>query len=260
MIFKHVVPILNSSDIVRSITYYTEVLGFESKWEWDSPPTFGGVSKNSVEIFFCLNGQGSAGTWLSVFLDDVDTFYESVKAKGAKILCAPETMAWGIREMLVEDPDGHRIRFGSGAQSDRQRNASGLPSSIKIMARMPTTPEMHELCVVLGYASAKDEVKEVSPYGIEFVVVAEDESTGKLVGTAFILGDKSGFYYIKNVFVHPDYQGKRVGSSLMQALTDWMDEHAPPNSSAYLHTGESLAPFYRQFGFSPVYGMYRKIK
>lgn len=260
MIFKHVVPILNSTDIVRSLTYYTQVLGFENKWEWDSPPTFGGVSKNSIEIFFCLNGQGNSGTWLSVFVDDVDAFYESVKEKGGKILCAPETMEWGIREMLVEDPDGHRIRFGSGAQSDRQRNATGLPVSVKIVARMPTAQEMHELCVGLGYASATDPVKEVSDHGIEFVAVAEDTSTGKLVGTAFILGDRSGFYYIKNVFVHPDYQGRRVGSSLMQALNDWMEKHAPPNSSAYLNTGENLAPFYRQFGFGPVYGMYKKIK
>jgi catechol 2,3-dioxygenase-like lactoylglutathione lyase family enzyme/GNAT superfamily N-acetyltransferase len=260
MIFKHVVPILNSSDITRSIAYYTEVLGFESKWEWDSPPTFGGVSKNSIEIFFCLNGQGSPGTWLSVFVDDVDAFYESAKAKGAKILCEPETMEWGIREMVVEDPDGHRIRFGSGAQSDRQRNATGLPATVKITARMPTSQEMRELCVALGYASANDAVREISPHGIEYVVVAEDTSTSKLVGTAFILGDRAGFYYIKNVFVHPGYQGKRVGSSLMQALTDWMDENALPGSAAYLNTAENLAPFYRQFGFGPVYGMYRKIK
>ncbi|MGZ5190857.1 MAG: VOC family protein, partial [Flavisolibacter sp.] len=58
MIFKHAVPILYSSDVKRSLRYYTEVLGFESKWEWDDPPTFGGVSKNSAEIFFCKEAQG----------------------------------------------------------------------------------------------------------------------------------------------------------------------------------------------------------
>lgn len=260
MIFKHAVPILYSSDIVRSVTYYTEVLGFESKWEWDNPPTFGGVSKNSVEIFFCLQGQGSPGTWLSVMIDDVDEFYEFAKGKGAKILCAPETMDWGIREMLVEDPDGHRIRFGSGAVPDRQRNSTGLPATIKIMARMPTTTEMHDLHIKLGYNSPGDAVKEVSAHGIEFAVVAIDTASSKLVGTAFVLGDRTGFYYVKNVFVHPEYQGKRIGSSLMQAVTDWMEENGPAGSTAWLHTGENLGRFYREFGFAPVYGMYRKIK
>src|SRR5258706_13467811 len=112
MKFKCVVPILYSADVAKSIEYYVEKLEFEEKWEWDTPPTFGGVSKGNVQIFFCKQGQGNPGTWLSVFVDDVDEFYEAVKAKGAKILSEPQTMEWHVREMLVEDPDGHKIRFG----------------------------------------------------------------------------------------------------------------------------------------------------
>ena len=74
MKFKQVVPILYSSNVVNSIAYYTEILGFEHKWEWGFPPSFGGVSKESVQIFFCENGQGNPGTWLSVFVDNIDEF------------------------------------------------------------------------------------------------------------------------------------------------------------------------------------------
>lgn len=112
MKFECAIPILYSADVARSIAYYTEVLQFEEKWEWDTPPTFGGVSKDHLEVFFCEKGQGSPGTWFSVFVDNVDEYYEAIKAKGAKILSPPEDMAWNVREMLVEDPDGHMIRFG----------------------------------------------------------------------------------------------------------------------------------------------------
>ncbi len=98
--------------------YYTGILGFEKKWGWEEPPTFGGVSKDGVEIFFCERGQGSPGTWLSVFVDNVDEYYEQIIARGAIILNPPQSMDWNVREMLVEDPDGHRIRFGHTIEKD----------------------------------------------------------------------------------------------------------------------------------------------
>lgn len=112
MQFEKSITILYSQDISASIAYYTEQLGFDIKWEWDTPPTFGGVGRNEVEIFFCKQGQGNPGTWLCIVLDNVDEYYESIKDKGAKIISPPESKEWNMREMLVEDPDGHIIRFG----------------------------------------------------------------------------------------------------------------------------------------------------
>jgi uncharacterized glyoxalase superfamily protein PhnB len=112
MAFESVVPILYSADVVRSITYYIEQLAFDEKWTWDDPTTFGGVSKDGVRLFFCLQHQGNPGTWVAINVDDVDEYYEIIKARGAKILSPPQDKEWFMREMLVEDPDGHIIRFG----------------------------------------------------------------------------------------------------------------------------------------------------
>ncbi|WP_276503241.1 glyoxalase superfamily protein [Terrimonas pollutisoli] len=107
------ITILYSTDIKRSLAYYTEKLGFDDKWEWDCPPTFGGVVKDDVEIFFCEKDQGHPGTWLCIVLDSVDEYYESIKDKGANIIALPESKEWNMREMLIKDPDGHIIRFGN---------------------------------------------------------------------------------------------------------------------------------------------------
>lgn len=111
-------PILFSSDVKRSLKYYTETLGFDDAWEWGDPVDFGGVAKDNVEIFFCLNGQGHPGTWLALLVVDVDAYYESIKNKGAKIISPPKSMEFNIREMLIEDPDGHIIRFGHRINCD----------------------------------------------------------------------------------------------------------------------------------------------
>ena len=71
-----------------------------------------------MEIFFCLDGQGSPGTWFAIIVDDVDAYYNIIKEKGAKILSKPESKEWNMREMLVEDPDGHIIRFGHRIDCD----------------------------------------------------------------------------------------------------------------------------------------------
>ncbi|MGN6415872.1 MAG: GNAT family N-acetyltransferase [Pseudobacter sp.] len=34
MIFQRSIPILYSGNVEKSLTYYTEVLGFDCKWDW----------------------------------------------------------------------------------------------------------------------------------------------------------------------------------------------------------------------------------
>ena len=85
MEFESVVPILYSADVARSVSYYMNELAFDSKWEWNHPTTFGGVSKGCVRLFFCLKAQGKPGTWIAINMDNVDEYYEIIKAKGAKI-------------------------------------------------------------------------------------------------------------------------------------------------------------------------------
>ena len=46
-----------------------------------------------------------------VELDDVDAYHAEVTARGAD-LPAPQDRPWGMREMPVATPDGHRIMFG----------------------------------------------------------------------------------------------------------------------------------------------------
>jgi uncharacterized glyoxalase superfamily protein PhnB len=104
-------PILAVHNVEVSIAYYMEKLGFTRCWGWEEPPTFGGVSRDGIEIFFCKDCQGAAGTWMSIWVDDVDALYEDLKSRGADIRQPPTNFPWGVREMNVSDPDGHHLRY-----------------------------------------------------------------------------------------------------------------------------------------------------
>jgi catechol 2,3-dioxygenase-like lactoylglutathione lyase family enzyme len=113
--FESAVPILNVKNVTASIAYYVEKLGFYKEWDWGSPPTFGCVFRDSIRIFLCHDAQGARGMWISMFIRDVDALYEDYKRSGAIIRQAPANFSWGMREMNVEDIDGHRLRIGSEA-------------------------------------------------------------------------------------------------------------------------------------------------
>ena len=113
--FDSAIPILNVRNVSASIDHYVDTLGFAKEWEWETPPTFACVRRDEVRIFLCQDGQGAAGMWISVFVHDVDALYEEYRRRGATVRQPPTTFPWGVREMNVEDPDGHRLRLGSEA-------------------------------------------------------------------------------------------------------------------------------------------------
>jgi ankyrin repeat protein len=124
--FQHVVPILSVKSVPQSIAYYVEKLGFVKKWDWGNPATFGCVRRDQVEIFLCQGEQGAPGTWLSIFVQDVDALYEHYKKTGAIIRTPPTNYPWGVREMNVEDLDGHRLRVGGDGGGE---NRSDVPKT-----------------------------------------------------------------------------------------------------------------------------------
>lgn len=256
MIFQHAVPILYASDVGKSIQYYTEVFGFTNHWCWDHALSFGGVSKDGVELFFCKGGQGRPGTWLSIMVNDVDELYQRILEKKGKVLSPPKDMEWGLREMLVEDPDGHIIRFGRGSTSDKKSEA--VPAGVRIVERLPTEDEYEALIQSVGWKPQPAERTEKILNAPLYALVAEEEGRGKAIGCVLLLGDGASFFYIKDMMIHHDYQRKHIGTALMEKLNEWIELHAPAEALIGLYTGENLAPFYRQFGFRPSFGMCRR--
>jgi uncharacterized glyoxalase superfamily protein PhnB len=104
-------PILSVRDFREAMRYYTKKLFFELLWQWDKPPSFGCVRLGKVEIFFCLKAQGQPGMWLSIFMDDVDDYFERITTAGAEVISGPKDYPWGCREIHVRDPNQHVIRF-----------------------------------------------------------------------------------------------------------------------------------------------------
>ncbi|GAB3666739.1 GNAT family N-acetyltransferase [Halopiger thermotolerans] len=93
-----------------------------------------------------------------------------------------------------------------------------------------------------------------------FGVVAVHEPTDEVVGMGRIVGDDGTVYQISDMAVHPDHQGKGLGTRIMDALEGYLDETAPPN--AYVNLLADVDGFYERFGYEETRpaskGMYRR--
>ncbi len=73
----------------------------------------------------------------------------------------------------------------------------------------------------------------------------------KIIGYGRIIGDKTIFLYIQDVMVIPEYQGKKIGTMIMNSLLDKVNEYKKinPNIRTYLGASKGKEAFYEKFGF-----------
>ena len=259
-VLAHVEPILAVKNILETVDYWHKVLGFPGKWTWGDPPDHGGVSWQGVFIQFTLSlelAEKSKGNSIWIRVKNIDQLYASHQEKNVEIVAPLEYKPWGFAEYVVKEINGYYLRFAAPAAAKRAKSRD-LSKSIRIVSRKPSVAEYQKLAKAVGWGDSQDPIgAKLRLAAVVTAVVAEDVETNETVGCALLLGDNISFFYVKDVMVDPAWQGKHVGTALMKALTNWIDEHAPKDVFVVLITPETLAPFYKQFGFAPVFGMAR---
>lgn len=260
-VFSHVEPVLAVADVPATIQYWQEVLAFPDKWTWGEPPSHGGVSWHTARIQFSQNpdkAKAAAGNVVWIRVGKIDQLYKIHLERKAEIDEPLNRMSWGMDEYVVKDINGYYIVF-SGHSANREKSTT-LPGHVAIVARTPTAEEFKSLATSVGWLDFLnlDRMPEHLSAPL-FSVVAIDTQKDETIGCALVLGDSSSFYYIKDVMVRPDWQGKRIGTALMKAVADWLDKNAVDKSLVGLYTGGNLEPFYTQFGFVKGFGMVKRM-
>jgi catechol 2,3-dioxygenase-like lactoylglutathione lyase family enzyme len=108
-------PILRVENMVRSVRYYVDVLGFRAA-DWGTDD-FTYVGRDGRGIYLCRGGQGRGGAWVWVGVEDVRELFRLFRERGAAIRSEPANYPWAL-EMQVEDPDGNVLRFGSEPEAE----------------------------------------------------------------------------------------------------------------------------------------------
>lgn len=125
-----IAPHLLVSDLQASADYYRDRLGFTYDWMWGEPPSFVMVTRDGLTIQLTQNryedrpgdtnpngrATGHDDMWdASIWVDSADSVHAEFTKAGANMVRDPYDMDYGMRELLVADPDGHHICLGGRA-------------------------------------------------------------------------------------------------------------------------------------------------
>lgn len=260
----HAEPILAVKNIEETVEYWHNVLGFPNKWTWGDPPNYGGVNWHNTSVQFNLSpdlATASTGNAIFIKVKNLQELYRYHQHKSAVIIEPLENKPWGMAGYTVKEINGYYIIFAGALISEEKHSESEMPSAIRLVPRIPTIEEYQSLAFSVGWhLYNKSETVEKLLAAPVFGVIAEDNATSQTIGCVLLLTDHASFYYVKDLIVHPDWQGKRIGSALMKEITTWLDNNAANNALVALITGEHLSPFYQQFGFAPAFGMVQYIQ
>ena len=105
--------------------------------------------------------------------------------------------------------------------------------------------DLSDLREAVGWNRMEDEYSNPLMTSYYHIAVYEGD---KLVGYIDSVSNGVTDAYIQDLMVHPDYQGKGVGTELMNQMITYLKENRIYIISVVFE--ESLKPFYDRFGFS----------
>jgi len=119
--FAAVVPQFSVPDVLATVHYYRDRIGFAVGDLVADPPEWGAVARDGVEIFFNRLPAGAsghpriraAGAYDAYFrVTGVDHLAAEFRERGVVIREGPTNRVYDIRELVIEDLNGLILAFG----------------------------------------------------------------------------------------------------------------------------------------------------
>lgn len=99
-------------DVLATLEFYTQKLGFELGFTWGDPVTMAGVNLGEVQIFLEHGTPNPAGCTLYFVVGDADELFEHQRSNGVEVVADPADQPYGLRDYEVRDLNGYRLTFG----------------------------------------------------------------------------------------------------------------------------------------------------
>ena len=120
-----VAPYFIVDDVIATVNFYRDRLGFSYERFWGEPPCFAMVNRSGITIMLSqLEKSGlmrpnsvadpEKSAWDAyIWVDDADALYEEFKGKGVKITREICDQPYHCRDFDIQDCNGYTLCFGS---------------------------------------------------------------------------------------------------------------------------------------------------
>lgn len=120
---------------------------------------------------------------------------------------------------------------------------------INIKENIKNVEEFNLLYDAVGWGAYDEKIVQKALDNTFYSVSVYDDN--KIVGYGRIIGDTICFLYIQDIMVKPEYQGKKIGTMIMNKLLEKINEIKKENIDlrVYLGASKNREKFYEKFGF-----------
>lgn len=120
---------------------------------------------------------------------------------------------------------------------------------INIKENNNNVDEFNLLYDLVGWGSYNKEISQKALDNTYYSVSVYDDD--KIIGYGRLIGDSICFMYIHDVMVAPEYQNKKIGTTIMKKLIQKIEylKKENPSMRVYLGASKGKEGFYKKFGF-----------
>jgi uncharacterized glyoxalase superfamily protein PhnB len=120
---RQIAPQFFTTDLLVTLAYYRDTLGFECLGTWNDPPVYAIVARDAQRIHFRVAEPPTAPAEkyadelldAYLFIDNADALYAEYAARGVAFTRPLGDTPWRSREFVVRDCDGRLLAFGAAA-------------------------------------------------------------------------------------------------------------------------------------------------
>jgi ribosomal protein S18 acetylase RimI-like enzyme len=117
-----------------------------------------------------------------------------------------------------------------------------------LVERPPTFEEYQRLREAVGWGSVDVEATEVGLRNALFSVSVTYKD--EVIGCGRVVGDGGIYFYIQDIIVLPEFQGRGLGRRIMDAVMGYLSSHAHSNAFIGLMAAKGVSGFYEKYGFA----------
>jgi catechol 2,3-dioxygenase-like lactoylglutathione lyase family enzyme len=133
--FSSAVPVIATSDVLGTVRYFEQTLGFQQQWIWGDPPVYAGIRAGGALLYLTHDPELATtirerrlAPDIFLWVSDIDSVYAHHRASRADIIEELSVRPWGVRQYVVREPNGYLLKV---AESQKQEGEDQQESVAK---------------------------------------------------------------------------------------------------------------------------------
>lgn len=117
----------------------------------------------------------------------------------------------------------------------------------RLVEGVPSVKDYQTLRTAVGWGNMNGEAAAAGLAHSLYTVYVQCD--GAVIGFGRVVGDAATAFYVQDIIVRPDHQGRGVGKMIMDAVMAYIAQHASTGAYVALMAAKGKEGFYLPYGF-----------